>query len=98
MSGLWSAVGQICPDWLTYNAARPHRGIVQRVPDGEYHGDRLVSRDGYSANHRVVPSLEPGEHDLITGPQEAPYDPAAANGAGQCSVRDAVDRRQVTAK
>ena len=28
-----------------YNTARPHQGIAQRVPDGEYDGGRLTIAD-----------------------------------------------------
>ena len=28
-----------------YNTARPHQGIAQRVPDGEYYGGRLTIAD-----------------------------------------------------
>jgi putative transposase len=28
-----------------YNTARPHQGIAQRVPDGEYDGGRLTVAD-----------------------------------------------------
>jgi hypothetical protein len=28
-----------------YNAARPHQGIGQRIPDSAHHPPRLISRD-----------------------------------------------------
>jgi transposase InsO family protein len=38
---------------MHYNTARPHQGIAQRIPDGEYHAPRIIPGDlGAQRIHR----------------------------------------------
>jgi hypothetical protein len=36
---------QHCASWRSYNTARPHQGIAQRVPDGKHDGVHLTATD-----------------------------------------------------